>query len=63
MRFAVTLCMLSFAGCSLTGSHLTPQDHANLWACYAQLHALATSVQDQVPACTALVDSLKTEGQ
>jgi len=56
MTVAVALLL---AGCS----NLSPQDHANLWACYAQLHALSQSVQQQVPACSALVDSLKAEGQ
>jgi hypothetical protein len=57
MRYAVVLCALLVTSCS----HLSPQDHANLWACYAQLHALSQSVQEQVPACSALVDSLKSQ--
>jgi len=61
MRGFALLALLLLAGCP-SGSTLSPQDHANLWACYAQIHALASSAQEQVPACIAFVDGLKAEG-
>lgn len=66
MRFFALLALLLLTGCP-GGSSLSPQDHANLWTCYAQLHGLSQSAEsqarNQIPACFAFVDGLKTEGQ
>jgi hypothetical protein len=64
MRFVVGLvAAVVLTGCPGTHHEITPQDVANAYACMTQVQGVPAAVQSQVPACMALAQSVRSEGQ